>query len=396
MNEFVMKLKEMNPKAWEQFESCTSDFHKIENLSVEQMSPWGYEERVTIEEGELPLDYTVFLTLVYLKEYNYLHQPIEKVEWVIPFKFQGCSFSFSREKFGIRLRTETLNEEVAKQMLKRLNSAIKIMERLVSPIIEGLVKKGMFTLQNRFSILRERYLFFREKATASFGGAEQKLTEVKTPVDIEKTISGIFNHRIQTQKEGFFYTQAMLDAYFSFLEHFLVLLLPFSDFNKETDDVSIFIGYDWTKKYNRIFKPDKNRSMAKHYDELQSIKERFRNTYSHGGFEKQYASLFVQVGRLGSIPIQMSGFRESVNFSFLPVKEPDFQEIAKVLDDFESCLKESNEWSKPMLVLDSGSDIHFDDKSIERYKKTMESDTELEAFFEYEAYMYEKYANMDW
>lgn len=45
---------------------------------------------------------------------------------------------------------------------------------------------------------------------------------------------------------------AMIDSYFSRLEHILVLALPFSKNNKEYD-IKKFIGEFWFKKYSEVF-----------------------------------------------------------------------------------------------------------------------------------------------
>lgn len=88
---------------------------------------------------------------------------------------------------------------------------------------------------------------------------------------------------------------AMIDAYFSRLEHFLVLALPFVGYKRDSDDLSQFIGSLWSDKFRRIFEI-KNKEVQQHYDVLVGIKEKYRNTFAHGGFEKMVSrSIFTLI-----------------------------------------------------------------------------------------------------
>ncbi|MCM3042547.1 hypothetical protein M3201_23100 [Paenibacillus motobuensis] len=137
------------------------------------------------------------------------------------------------------------------------------------------------------------------------------------------------------ETEALFNIQAMLDAYFSFQEHTLILLLPFCQFNKDLDDVTSLIGDDWTAKFSRIFKPHQNPEVMRHFEKLRKIKE-LRNKYAHGGFNKKKKSLYVHVQGVGAIPAELPQKNDKkMRYTILSIHNIDFSDICKIIDEFE-------------------------------------------------------------
>lgn len=388
MEDYVARFKRENIKQWNNFEKCTEGF-TASNLT-------GFEVKEVLKinsfmanklEIKLPQPEMVFFVLVYLKGFEYEYQPMEKVLWAVPFKYQGINFNFTVRKFGFRLISETDDESIVKSLIKKINGALKIVDNLMSPVLKEIVNKGDITFSNESALLRDRYLYFKEKACTLYN---QNECEGETT---DKDGYTNYKKKIERNKEAFFYTQAMLDAYFSFQEHLMVLLLPFSDFDKNSESISSFIADTWTLKFTKVFKPSRKPEVMKYFDKLQSIKEQHRNKFAHGGFEKRDGSLLAKVDGIGYIPVSMT---QQNHFSLINKNEETFMEICQVIEQFETYLYQDNEWARAMRLIKSGMDILFDDESLSLYKNAIKSDENLEFFFRREAMLAERYADMDW
>ncbi|UNK20802.1 hypothetical protein MNQ98_12655 [Paenibacillus sp. N3/727] len=152
-------IKKSNPTLWETFEYCTS---KISGVAEEELEDKEfYSSKVKELDVEYTEPYMIFFVLARLKSLPYQYQPMEKVLYVIPFKYKEHYCFFSMEKFGLKFAITTNNEEIIRQLFKSINSAKKIANRLLSPVIEKTINNGEFTLENKSGVLRRRYLYFR-------------------------------------------------------------------------------------------------------------------------------------------------------------------------------------------------------------------------------------------
>ncbi|MCM3527858.1 hypothetical protein M4D56_01950 [Cytobacillus oceanisediminis] len=396
MEELNKIVSEANPKLWETFQLATKDIsegHKKSN--TKEFSLYRKNRHEELLGLNFPPEYMVFITLVYLKGFHHDYQPMEKILWYIPFRFKEYNCSFSLSKYGYDFKINTKDVEIAKSVLKRLNTSIKIVDKLCSPIIEQLVNKGEITLENRFSLIKGRYNYFRTTAEKLFTRSAPK-REKDDSVNILTHF--ILRHNIESRyyQEASFNAQAMLDAYFSLQEHILVLLLPFSSFDKSAENLSDFISKDWTEKFNRVLKPANDPLVMRHFDKLRTLRERFRNKSAHGDFEKNNGSLYAHFGELGAIPVQMSLFEKGMEYSFVSITDMNFLDICNVIDEFDYFLSTSEKWKKPMSLIISGVDISFDESSIESYQKAMESTEELNEFIEMYFEKINQFSNMDW
>lgn len=385
MEDYAQKFREEKTKDWNNFEQCTKDIippqgftdKKFRRVDKNTVALWG---------EKMPPNYMVFFMFVHLKKFDYVYQPIEKVLWEIPFQYENCLFYFTVRKFGFYLISGTENPDLIKRLLRKINNVIKIIDRMISPLLKEVVNKGDITFENQGGFLFQRYLYFKSKASESYA---TKDIESK---DIHQVISNL-NYQVKTKREGFFNTQAMLDAYFSYQEHLLILLLPFSEFDKEKENISKIIAGNWSEKFKRVLNVRNNKETEQYYEKLRLIKEKYRNKYAHGGFEKENGSLYAKVNKLGFIPVRMDAYD---HFSLMPVDDIDFNEICEVIDEFENYLTSSEEWSGAIKLIQSGLDIYFDDKHLETYQKVVRDDKLLHEFIEYELTMLDRQANMDW
>ena len=188
----------------------------------------------------------------------------------------------------------------------------------------------------------------------------------------------------------------MIDAYFSYLEHVMVLLVAFKeDFNPSSHNLNKFVYEDFTSKFNMVFEPQKNPTNMKYYNRLRDIKEKYRNTFAHGGFEKRGSPMFIHFPGVGAIPLTLSGFKDDFVYSVIPVEEEDYESICKAIDEFEEYLNEEL-FGEEMEIIASCLDINFDSDSRKQYREVLRSTELLKEFIEYQSYRYDSAIIMDW
>ncbi|WIG14989.1 hypothetical protein [Bacillus thuringiensis] len=400
MKEKFIRVREMNSKLWTNFQRATKDFCKSSDVEFDEKvyGEFAYysdtpycRERLGVE---FPIEYMVFITFVYLKDFDYVFKPMEKVLWEIPFCYKGYECCFTVSKFNYDLLIDTKDEEVARELLKKLNSVVKMSDKICAPLIEETMNQGEITLENKLISIRGRYEYFRRNAEDLFTRPvnEKEFGEEKT---LSKFVQ-IKNMKRNLIFEASFNAQAMLDAYFSWQEHLLVLLLPFSKFNKEEDNLSEFIGTEWTKKINRIFTPSKSPTLSRHYEKLRIIKETYRNKSTHGEFEKNNGSFYIHFGALGALPFQMSKHKNELDFTLVSISDSNFEQILDDLDEFEKFLTTDEFWKNPYKLVTSGIDLSFDDKSIKNYLEAIKSEEGTEGYIQYVLDCEDNHRNMDW
>ena len=371
------------------------DFSPDDKVNEHWMDPTK-EVQIDIPLDIAPEPYIVFIIFdLHLKKYEYGGR-WEKVAWEIPIKYKGIPFLLSHRKFGFRiLTTPACSEckETAIEAVKAINKAIPIAEKLIEPYIKSRIDKGYITLPNDYWILKSRYDYFREMAESSFRKAEKYKTS--------ESYGEVFKHT----KKASNYVITMIDAYFSLIEHALVLLKPFVRPEVIESNLSSYIGLNWGKKYKVIFDINADQKAKEHYDNLQNIKERYRNTLAHGNFQKKGSSMYVQMQNLGAIPMLLTKSKGTLHFSFNRFGEIDFsfygidetvyRYICDTFDGFDSFLKKGAT-KYGMQYLESGLSVSFNNNSRQMYISAMKSDKEFKEFIEYESYMYDRAVNMDW
>ena len=350
---------------------------------------------IEVKEDQLPLPSLVFICLVMFKGYRYWGKD-EKLLWTIPFKYKSYPLLLSYRKFGLQILSNsgaTPPQALVKEMLKQLNKAIKITEKLVQPYADQQVKAGNVTVVNSYHKLNMMYRFFRRKAKERFrraGRAPASLAPGKTG-----HIAPLVNWRVKHEHEGAYYATAMIDAFFSRLEHVLVLILPFVGFDPVREDLVAFISSGWKDKFKRAFDVEGNRLAKSLYDQLDSIRERYRNPVTHGYFEKAGASLYFHVPGLYAVPVSLSKFREGLHYSFFPITEASLDEVCRVFDKTDTLLK-SGAPGKGFLFARSGLDIGFDVNSIAELHTACYSNKSLKEYIELRAHWDTVVSNMDW
>jgi hypothetical protein len=188
----------------------------------------------------------------------------------------------------------------------KLAKAIRVVEQgLLRQYGERRIASSDITIVNQIYWLYGMYRHFREVAEASFNA--RKTTNGDEPPAEFAARAELVNRALAFDRIGAFNALTAIHAYFSFLEHVLVLVLPFTDFDPTTESVTDFIGLRWRDKFKRVFDINSERTAKRLHDRLHEVSEIFRNTYGHGGFDKKGGAIYFHVPGLGALPARLTG-----------------------------------------------------------------------------------------
>lgn len=302
----------------------------------------------------------------------------EKMHWNIAFTYKKNNYAITYEKFGLKLYTENHIDIRPKEVLGKLKKILDIIERHeLSDLSKHQILKGNITLINQFPKLDNQYAYFRDRALFEYSSEEKNeaLKENIDHSDFMKNLISQINDSWGALRAGQYNALAMIDAYFSRLEHLLVLALPFSNYNREKDSLAEFVGSIWSDKLRRILDFSDIKTQQ-HYNALINIKEKFRNTFAHGGFEKNGQSFYFHLDKIGAIPASMSSVKDSVHFNFFPIDKIGFERICSVFDEFDKYLSLIT-LPKVWKLADSGLNLALDENSL---SELLEASNESEVY----------------
>jgi hypothetical protein len=182
------------------------------------------------------------------------------------------------EKFGLRLYLpEGTPSELRLALLHCIQKACKLAETCLRDVAEVQIQNGNVTIQNQYHQFINAYRFFRDKASQAYEAPPPE------PVVMRRDEKGVPTWTtyspFTSQIEGGYLAGAMLDAYFSWLEHVLVLVLPFIDFVPGDGHLLRFVGATWDEKWRTIFDLSTDNEAKEAYDLLKRIKEAVREPY---------------------------------------------------------------------------------------------------------------------
>jgi hypothetical protein len=127
---------------------------------------------------------------------------------------------------------------------------------------------------------------------------------------------------------------------------------------------------------------------------LVDVVERWRNPYSHGGFEKSHgATVYLHTPGVGAVPVGLTSVRDSPLFSLIPAGETDVVQVYELFDELdrwlESVLPEAMKWVK------SGLPVRFDEDFRSEVAAAIDAD-EFDEFLEQAGHRQAMVDNMDY
>jgi hypothetical protein len=353
--------------------------------------------RIEIEWADLPVPALVQFTLVDVLNLDDWGRA-EKTAFQIPFCYRGVRCMVAHQKFGLRLYVASEDEETARnlraEIVGKLSRAIRIVERrLLRDYGETQVARGAITIVNQLHSLRGMYQHFREEAEATF--VQRNEADDDPPQGLDAFLEQV-NRGLALDRSGAYTALAAINAYFSYLEHALVLVLPFTDFDPARESITEFIGMRWRDKFRRVFDLNGDTTAKRMHDRLYDIAETYRNTYGHGGFDKAGGAIYFHVPTLGALPVRLTDVRESPHFDLVPIRPFDFHDICSVFDQVDELLRTNNVSRFGMRYAEAGLDVRYDEHARKRFVEAMESDQQFEELLDQHSYAQDMVANMDW
>lgn len=323
----------------------------------------------------------------------------DKVRWSVYGSVDGEPIVFELQKFGFTLLSNnTLN---TMRIIGPLKSAVKAAEKHLKALIEQQITQNDVLIANYFSEFTSRYRFFRDLADHSYRRAKRK-PRAKLKEHTEGTFSIIseslnaHHQKMLLATEGFYYSVAMVDCYFSALEHRLTLLRAFTGKAMTTDGLRSFLSKKWDAKLTEVLGPTQTPEARNTIHALREIKERIRNPFAHGGFENDKGALFVHIPSIGCIPGNITKFGKSPRFSLIPVEANDHLQNCKVFDHLDELLS-TGLLEAPHRLMQAGVDPSFEREMIKCYSEVVSGEeSELEEFIHHWGEMWSREANMDY
>lgn len=322
--------------------------------------------------------------------------PGEKVRWTIYCSVDGEPVAFELRKFGFTiLRGKDSNVELGR-IVGQLRAALKVLEGLLDPVAQAQIDDGRATIANHFDEFDSRYKFFRRHADEAFARAENLPGELKPRRGRPLQLAAPLNYQLHAEREGFFHSVAMVDAYFSRLEHRLILLRAFTGQPLESGELRKLLTEKWDEKLKRFINIDADKRAPDLLGRLRRVKERIRNPFAHGGVENDRGSLFFHFPGVGPIPANFSRFKDSVRFSFLPIKTDGHQTICALFDELDTLLT-TGPLAAPHRLLEAGVDPAFDSETLSNYAEAIAgAPEELETFLDEWGENWARHTNMDY
>lgn len=324
----------------------------------------------------------------------------EKTAWWIPFQFESIPVALTYQKFGLVLHVSPPPNlaspaelvELSRRMLSKLINGIRIIERdILRKFARGQVEAGNVLIVNQYGSLRERHLYFRERARISYDGSSLLPNNSGS---VESSVAVVRNF-MNTHVEGSHNALAMVNAAFSAIEHALVLALPFTESARRVS-VRDLIRERWSGKFKCIYDVSRDTTAHHYYRRLNDAAEQWRNPYSHGGFDKAYGGVYVHLRRVGVVPAALTNVRVDPQLSFMPTRQDDFAGLCTLFDGVEKFMKAHPTTRLAMRYIEGGLDVSCDRKSINEYAEALSSDEAFDNFCAHRAHLQDMYANMDW
>jgi hypothetical protein len=162
------------------------------------------------------------------------------------------------------------------------------------------------------------------------------------------------------------------------------------------DDLEDFVGKRWFDKFKTVFDVTKPESAKTLYDRLRVVAEEYRNTYSHGGFDKERGAFLVHFPR-GAIPARLIDTlgRQQIELLLFPISEPTLSDITALFDEVDNWL-DTGPAEFGTQYITSGFDVPFDGGHIAAAQLAMVSQEDFERYLTRLSYEIDRMTNMDW
>jgi hypothetical protein len=383
---------------------------------------WTLLDKVKLSE-DFPYPENVLITLILSYRVSFLY-PLDKMKWACGLLYKGLPCAIALQKSGLRLYMSPSHADKAVQVASQSNriGSIKAETSLGSALVAELKKAVSFVeknfieelfdestvadsifLRNDYQALKEMYLYFRnnsvENSESRQGDSQREFgyqdrDQVSAKLEIAQILTPWFEKRERFRKKGYYEFVAVI-AFFSLLEHILVLLMPLSP---EASKLSMhnFLKKDFRRKWDLIFTGEdaENRRIR---EEVFHVAEKYRNLFSHGGVAKGGRSLYVSLQGIGIItnPLFKRNGDSALPFiEFLPDDPAVDSDVFPFFDKLEHWLTTSSA-RFGMKFIEEGLDIPHSQKFASEFVALSKDDAEFESWLRLRSEMTDRASNFE-
>jgi hypothetical protein len=196
-----------------------------------------------------------------------------------------------------------------------------------------------------------------------------------------------------------------LFAFFSLLEHHLVIGLAFTDYDPQQEPFGDFLRMNWAEKYKRVVGlQDTDDKLI--YDTLRLLADENRNPSAHGGVDRNVANVHVHLAGYGAVPTGVTSTSQRATYTFEPELPPSVFPFAEYhffggsVNGWEA-VDAVLEWMRSGPLADaftygeSTLPVWFDSASRTELRAAA-AEGELEDFMNRRSFLIDQASNMDW
>lgn len=331
----------------------------------------------------------------------------EKQVWAAPLEMDGVRIWFAHTKFGVSAtvygaESEEAAAELVADCMKRMGKATPVVSReLIDPLIDEAVAQGAFTVPNKFEYFLGMYSHLRSLSERTAARAE-----VTKPVT--ETFPGgssTWYAAADLARNAGFEAVGALFAFFSLLEHLLVIGLAFREYDPEVEPFGEFLRLNWSEKFKRVVGLDRQDDKAI-YDTLRLLADENRNPAAHGGVDHNVTNVRVHLAGYGAVPTDVTASSTRPEYTFKPQLPPSVHPFA----DHHFFGGSSDGWEAVDRVLawmrsgplsdayaygESHLPVWFDDYTRQRLRDAAAAGA-MDQFVDHQSYLMDQASNMDW
>ena len=289
-----------------------------------------------------------------------------------------------------------------KRVSGQLSSSLRALEPLLAKFAKVQIAEGKLTLRNRFAEFENRYRYFRDLAGNAFAPDPNPPAEIAVSDDetgdmaLFSDLGVRLSRFLNREQEGYFASGAMVDAYFSKLEHRVLLLRAFVGHPLATGEFEEFLKKPWDERLRKVVDLDADPANGNLLGRLRDVKTSIRNPLAHGGVENDGGAFYFHMPRIGALPANLSRYRGSLRMSFFPIAHTAHIEICALFDEVDSLLQQGI-LKLPNEFVRWGIDPQFNEKSLQRYARALAGgDEAVEALIDRLSHEWERHANYEY
>ncbi len=305
---------------------------------------------------------SVFLTLLLGTESKFCRNPSDHSVKLLICRFKDTPFRIEQTGQGLRVyAVKGVSSAIVHDFFKVLLQGLRIADQILLSDIDSLVFDGRLIVPNHHFQLRDRFDYFRSTAMKSRQASDLSTDDESEGVpDRDKHPSNQFGEKNRlTDYLGL----AMLDAYFEWLDHILVFLLPFMGYDPNYDNPIEFIRLPWKDKLGRIWNLTLDNEARKLYDSLLEIRERFLLSTDGIGC----THLMVSFPEYGNQLIRLARYTARIQYGAFSPLPASLDEVCALLDQVDSRLQE-RPGRYGFIMAESGCSVDFSPERCETYQ----------------------------